>query len=47
MHYIWKLIHEFSVRFRNSISGSYQKIKSAKKNDFFQVPAGAKIKLLF
>ncbi|CAD8128303.1 unnamed protein product [Paramecium sonneborni] len=47
MHYIWKLIHEFSVRFRNSITGSYQKVKSTKKNDFFQVPAGAKIKLLF
>ncbi|CAD8057356.1 unnamed protein product [Paramecium primaurelia] len=47
MHYIWKLVHEFSVRFKNSITGSYQKVKSIKKNDFFKVPAGAKIKLLF
>jgi len=25
LHYIWQLINEFSIRFRNSISGSYQK----------------------
>ncbi|CAD8138201.1 unnamed protein product [Paramecium octaurelia] len=45
LHYIWQLIHEFSVRYRNSISGQYEKQKANIKS--LQVPAGSSIKLLF
>ena len=44
MHFIWQLVHEFARRFRNSISGQYEKQKSGKST---MVPAGSKIKLLF
>jgi hypothetical protein len=36
---VWQLINEFTIRFRNSISGSYE--KSAFKS---LEPAGAKIR---
>jgi len=39
LHFVWQLINEFTIRYKNSVSGSYEKgaFKSLE-------PAGAKIR---
>jgi hypothetical protein len=44
LHYIWQLINEFTVRFKNSISGSYQKSSYSSKP---VIPAGSRIREQF
>ena len=45
LHYIWQIINSFSIRFKNSISGSYE--KSSLTTGKAKAPAGSKIRALF
>ena len=42
MHYLWKVITEFSRAFKNSIHGTYDKNKNVREE---KIPAGSRIRL--
>ena len=45
VHFLWKIVHEFVLLFRNSITGTYEKSSLSKQKESY-IPAGSKVRMI-